>query len=418
MEVYWHDQTLGLELATELNIYGVFGNPKVRNKSDKDAIYGKKVMDEIPSIGYMFQDGAGVKAEVRKKDLPGYYRLVYMNRKQSEVWKSVLTKSVMNSDNFAGVVLADSEETFISWRERREWVTDFVTRFRRKCVEYGLKRNQVKIYVRVSDVVAIADLWQLVEGVFLLPIHGILYESRFVLPMGGYLDLGREDAVDAIRETLEQVGQLVGVKQNAGEAFEDYIVRLQCHVFNYEVAKLEFTASGGKLEQFTYNDVKIDIDAIYALAVVKGVTDTPAMLDMITSMKKNIDLAVDSGDNSHLINSLGRLYAILLARVELGTELDSANYHLSDIVSKDVGNALAYGIKIAQLIGEIRDKKFNEKIQLAKLQQEQVKIKILNKKVGDGKPIGTNTTVLDVLEKLDSEDAKDYLDQVESISEE
>ncbi len=368
MKRFWQATSLGMkDLIDQVAVDGLTGHPTTFNK----IINGWVEKYDLDTL-YPENDHALWFNTIREgKKFMGIKIGTTFKRAWSRIGGQPLEKKT-----YQGIYLYTVVGEYYPWSHQREWLHEFISGFRGKCAEAGLKAEDMEIHVMVQNPNSIQDLYGLATAINIHPLDGILYGNKFLLPMNGYIDLDMEEATDAMREAVLMAAEVMGVTQGDGEKYDDYLHRLQIHVFNYEIRKTEHLAEGKPIDEFTYGDKTVDVDKVYALAAIRGTVGESSMVELAKEAEDAIKVAVDSGNVDNIVHSMSRLYAILLARVEFGNEVDHYNQKLTPIVSQDIDRALKHGVKLVEVIDNVRKRRFDEKLGYVKLQLEKEKVEL------------------------------------------
>lgn len=350
MKVFWQKKVIRDDLWKELGLRNAFGT----RKSLSDV---KSELRLYMQYSLRSKDGEYMDEKGRK------FALVLMDRSVHDVMKDI-SGGRFAAGKYHGFVLGDLSGRYISWSERSIWVDDFLKELKAlKVQDVGLVKTK-SVYVKVMDTAAVADLWGRVTGVFVYPFNGVVYGEKFLTPVGG--EMSTRKMTSSIEAGLGIISSNLGVSRQ-GIDFVDWLMKLQLHSFNYAVYKHRYFAKGNLEEDFQYNEMLVDENEIIDLTLRRSMLSDTRMLDLVDESTESINNAVATKNVDGLIKSVGRLYSILLARVEYGTQTDSANKSLSDVVSKDLYKALKYGQDFVKLIGKVKAEEFSQKIEAARV---------------------------------------------------
>lgn len=393
MNKYWDSMSLCVkDILDEISCDGLDGNPSTFPKMLMEKVRGNSL-----DIFYSEND----RNLVFESSATGErYLGVKIGSRFFDVWKR-LEKKIFESNDFDGVYLYNSSNEYTRWIFEKEWIEEFISNFKGKCAYRSLKK--LKVHVMVQNPVSISELYGLADIIHIHPLDGILYGNRFLLPLNGYINLeGVDETTDSMRESIEMAADLLGIYRREKEAYEDYLHRLQIHIFNYEIRKTEFLADGNLIKDFVYGEVETDVEKAYELASIRGSIGESSIQELAKEFDEAIKHSVQTKNVDNVVDNLGSLYAILLARVKFGNDVDIHNDTLSKITSYDIDKALNYGVKLVELIDKIRKNRFEEKLEIAKYQIEEEKLKMAK-------------SVYDKLPKDDKEDEKKIYEMVADI---
>ncbi len=401
MEIYWDQMALTTKDAfIDLKCNGVDANPQLLYRDLKDGV-------SSGDLDLFYESGDGKSIFTSSKDGGGLVGIP-LGGSVSSVWAHRIPTKVLKSDDHTGVYLFESAGVYMKWIHRRIWVEEFVKKYKHKLRENGLDPKNYTIHLDIQDPTGVRDAFSLVDAIHIRASDGIIYGDSFLLPMGGYLDLEGNVGGEDMNETLDIAADMVSVERKLKETKDEFLHRVQVNVFNYEIEKQMFLVAGNQLQDFNYKGKTYDEDKVYSLAVIRGSIGEKSIIALTEEVETNIQQAVRTGDVDNVVESMGRLYSILLARVEFGNQLDNFNQYLSTGVSSDVDKALKHGVKLTELIGNIRKQRFDEKLNYAKLKLEEEKVELQRELQSDGDDT-SEKQIYDVLDKIQDEDITDFV---------
>lgn len=368
MNIFWDSSALSVKnILDEITCNGLDGNPATFPK----ALTERASMAEM---GVFYSENDRNLVYISSADGKKYAG-IKIGTKFFELWKR-LDNIIFKKNDYDGVFLYNVLGEYTRWVYEKEWIQEFISKFKGKASVVGKKGLQV--HVMVQNPVSISELYGLADVLHIHPLDGILYGDRFLLPLNGYINLtDEEENTDAMREDINLAADMLGIYAKNDENYEDYLHRLQVHIFNYEIRKMEFVTDGNKIADFSYGEVQMDVDKLYELASIRGVKGESSIKDIAEEFEVSIQHSVRTKNVENIVDNLGKLYSILLARVQFGTEVDIKNDVMTQLVSYDIDKALRYGVKLVEVIDKIRKSRFEEKLNYAKYTLEKEKVRLL-----------------------------------------